>query len=337
MSALPYWMRQAFALLSCGSELGYARLMLAAWNPTQPEITDLIVRYDPRTLQRLPVRKEEVLRVFSESCNRVACRAVEKLPERAGILDEQYIDRLLIMTHWEMQRLAEEFYHGHRVWDLLRRVVATIRASGFAETIRIIDVGCGTGYSARWLAAHVPLAEYRIELLGMDLNLALIREAKRLAAVEGLKCRFFHGDAFSSEHAGHIFISTGVIHHFRGDALGDFFRRHEHAEAFGFLHYDFQPSMLAPAGSWFFHYLRMRTEIARHDGVLSAARAHQGSTLVSASRAALPGCASGIYGARIWNTQFPRVFHTLVGLRRPLLDDFRRKLGLRVGRLGEIG
>jgi len=310
--------------------------MIAAWNPAQPEITDLILQHHPQTLERLPVRKDDVLRVFSGYGNLQACRAIAGLPDKDGVLEERAIDQLLVATHWEMQRLAEEFYHGHRVWDLLRRLVATIRKSGFRETLRVVDVGCGIGYTSRWLAASVPLAEYGIDVVGMDLNSALVREANRLAALEKLNCHFFHGDAFSPEHSGHIFLSTGVIHHFRGKALGDFFRRHERPEIFAFLHYDFQPSVIAPLGSWFFHYLRMRTAVAKHDGVLSAARAHNARTLVEAARSSLPEFASGIYGAKIWKTPAPRVFHTLVGLRRPLLPEFRQQLGARLGRLGEM-
>lgn len=310
--------------------------MWSAWNPAQPEITDLIIQHDPTSLARLPVLKQDVLSVFSKFANRKAIRAVEALPDIAGILDDQAIDRILISTHWEMQRLAEEFYHGDRVWDLLRRVVAAIRSSGYRDIIRVIDVGCGIGYTARWLAARLPLERYQLEVVGMDLNSALIREAKRLAAMEQLNCRFVHGDAFSREHSGQIYLSTGVIHHFRGESLREFLHRHEQPETFAFLHYDFQPSFLAPYGSWFFHYLRMRTAIARHDGVLSAVRAHHAETLIEAARRGAPGFASGIYGAKIWKTPAPRVFHTLLGMRRSLLGEFRRQLGARAARLGEL-
>ena len=232
--------------------------------------------------------------------------------------------------------LAEESYHGHRVWDLLRRVVAAIRNSGYRKTIRVIDVGCGIGYTTRWLAAKLPLDQHQLEVMGMDLNSALIREANRLAGLERLNCRFIHGDAFSREHSGQVYLSTGVVHHFRGESLREFLRRHEQPETFAFLHYDFQPSFLAPYGSWFFHYLRMRTAIAKHEGVLSAVRAHSAETLLDAARSGAPGFATGIYGSRIWKTPRPRVFHTLLGIRRPLLEEFCRQLGIRIARLGEL-
>ena len=310
--------------------------MFRSWNPSQPEITDLIAQHDPRTLERVKVRKQDVLDTFSRFSNRPAMRAVEQLPEREGFLDEKELDRHLLKVHWEMQRLAEEFYHGHRVWELLRVVIASIREAGVRETIRIVDVGCGIGYVIRWMAANIPLDKYRIRLAGMDLNSTLINEANRLAGAEELPCRFLQGDAFSNGHSGHIFTSTGVIHHFRGQGLPQFLGRHEQPETQAFLHFDFQPWLLAPVGAWLFHYLRMRTAVARHDGVLSAARAHDGRTLREAAREVLPEFASGIYGAKIWNTPAPRVFHTLVGLRRPLVEEFRRQLGRRRSRLGEL-
>lgn len=185
--------------------------MFPSWNPSQPEITDLIVQHDSHSLQRLPVRKQEVLDTFAKFCNRKAMKAVRALPDRDGLLDPQKMDRLLLTVHWEMQRLAEEFYHGHRVWELLRRVVASVRQTGIHETLRIVDVSCGIGYTTRWLAANIALVDHNIELVGMDLNSTLIKEANQLAFAERLPCQFLHGDAFSREHSGHIFLSTGVF------------------------------------------------------------------------------------------------------------------------------
>lgn len=307
-----------------------------SWNPAQPEITDLIVQHDADTLQRLPVSKQSVVDAFSRFGNRKALRAVRALPENDGLLDEREIDALLLTVHWEMQRLAEEFYHGRRVWEVLKPLIAAVRNAGHRETLRIVDVGCGIGYTTRWLAARVPLAEHNVELIGIDLNSTLISEANRLAAAERLACQFVHGDAFSREHSSHVFLSTGVIHHFRGDALPEFLRQHERPETMAFLHFDFQPWLLAPLGSLFFHNLRMRTAIARHDGVLSAARAYDAETLVGTARRAAPDFASGIYGAKIWGTPAPRVFHTLTGLRREFAPEFRRQLGRHAGRLGEL-
>lgn len=307
--------------------------MFPSWNPLQPEISDLVVRHDPKTLQRLPANKREILRIFESFSNRKAIRVIEQLTAQGEFLDPIAVDRVMLAVHWEMQRLAEEFYHGSRVFRILRAIVAALRANGFSAPIRIVDVGCGIGYTIRWLAAHTSFPEEGVELTGVDLNSALIKEATRLAAEESLPCRFFHGDAFSADLAGQIYISTGVLHHFRGDALATFLRWHDRPATQAFVHYDFQPWLLAPFGSWFFHVIRMRTGIARHDGVLSTARAYNASTLVSAARTAVPSFACGIHGAKIWNTPAPRVFHALVGFHRELVPQLKQELGSLLGEL----
>lgn len=313
--------------------LPYSQLVFPSWNPAQPEISDLIVQYDAKNLARLPVSKSETRRVFENFSNKKALRVIEEIPARGGLLDPTAVDRLMLTVHWEMQRLAEEFYHGNRVLRILRATIDSLRSSGFSAPIRIVDVGCGIGYTIRWLAAHTKLPAEKIELTGVDLNAALVNEANRLAKAESLPCAFFHGDAFSSNLAGQIYISTGVVHHFRGDDLTAFLHRHDSETTQAFVHFDFQPWVLAPFGSWFFHVVRMRTPLARHDGVLSAARSHSAQSLVSAARTGVSNLMTGIYGAKIWNTSAPRVFHALVGFRPNLVSSIKASLGRMLGEL----
>jgi SAM-dependent methyltransferase len=304
-----------------------------SWNPAQPEISDLVVRHDPTTLKRLAVSKGETLRIFEGFSNKKALRVIQQIPAPGGLFEPKAVDRLMLTVHWEMQRLAEEFYHGNRVLRLLRTTIDALRANGQTGSMRVVDVGCGIGYTIRWLAAHSSLPAENVELAGVDLNSTLVNEANRLARAESLPCLFSHGDAFSADLAGQIYISTGVVHHFRGDDLTAFLNRHDTEATKAFIHFDFQPSVLAPFGSWFFHVIRMRTPLARHDGVLSAARAHTAQTLLAAARASVSNLVTGMYGVRIWNTPVPRVFHALVGFRPDLVPRIKANLG---GMLGEL-
>ena len=301
---------------------------------TDPEVSDLITQVDPVTLARLPVVKQKLIDEFISLGNRQAARVVEAIPSRDGILDPASVDALYVRTHTEMQRMAEEFQHGQRVKELIAPLLRVLRERR-QPPYRIVDIGCGSGYVIRWLAARARFSP-DVELIGVDFNPALIAETQRLAHLENLNCSFLLADAFRLDHPAHIFLTTGVIHHFRGDALRAFFARHEQPEAQAFFHYDFQPGLLAPLGSWFWHRIRMRTALAQHDGVLSTVRAHTAQTLCEAARAGAPGFAIGMYGTRIWGTPIPRIFHTLAGLRPQLVADFRRALGLRAGRLGEL-
>jgi SAM-dependent methyltransferase len=301
---------------------------------SDPEVSDLIVDVDPATLARRAVSKRDLMTRFASLGNQQAARVVEEIPARDGFLDEQAVDALLVRTHTEMQRMAEEFQHGHRLLEILAPMLRVLRKH-CGPPYRVVDIGCGIGFTTRWLTANSKLGD-EVQFIGADLNPALIAEAKRLAALENLNCEFVLADAFRLPSPGNVFTTTGVIHHFRGDGLRAFLAHHEQPHTQAFFHYDFQPSPLAPIGSWFWHRIRMRTALARHDGVLSAVRAYSANELVDAARPAAPGFLSGMYGRKIWRTPLPRIFHTLVGIRPALRDDFLRELGIRAGRMGEL-
>jgi 2-polyprenyl-3-methyl-5-hydroxy-6-metoxy-1,4-benzoquinol methylase len=310
-------------------------MSLSTITQSGPEISDAIVSFDPTTLHRQPVRKADVLTRFRELGNREAVRIVERIPERDGILDPTAVDKILITSHCEMQRMSEEFQHGRRVAELLKPILNALREGGVPKPIRIVDIGCGTGFVIRWLAANGSLGD-DVELTGVDFNVALIAEATRLAAIEGLRCEFVVGNAFRLQQPATIFISTGILHHFRDDNLTYLLQQHCRPETCAFVHFDFHSSPMAPLGSWLFHAVRMREPLAKHDGVLSAVRAHKTGYLLEATRSAAPEFVSAIYGTRLWRTPIPRVFHSLVGIRQRFRDAFIRNMGNRIASLGKI-
>jgi SAM-dependent methyltransferase len=300
-----------------------------------PEISDAIISFDPETLEREPVIKSEVLREFTALGNRQAARIVERIPERNGALDPDAVDRLLVTVHCEMQRISEEFQHGKRVAELLQPLLNALREGGVERPFRVVDIGCGTGFVVRWLAADGSLGD-DVELIGADFNVALVHEAQRLAEVEKLPCAFVVANAFRLEHAATVYLSTGILHHFRGQGLIELLRQHNRQETRAFVHFDFHPSPMAPLGSWLFHAVRMREPLAKHDGVLSAVRAHKSRDLLDAARTAAPDFVSAIYGTRLWGLPIPRVFHALVGVRPDYRESFLRHMGGRVASLGKI-
>jgi SAM-dependent methyltransferase len=293
------------------------------------EISDLIVNFDLQTLVRLPVRKQSVVDTLLSVGDKSAARIVDKMPSDGEMLDPHFVDRLLVRVHCEMQRLSEEFQHGRRIMQLLQEILAAIRQSGLPGPYRIVDIGCGSGFVVRWIAAHGGFEG--ADLVGVDFNQALIEEAKRLAKKESLQCHFQVANAFQMDQPATIFISTAVLHHFTDhDALRLFFSQHDQPSTQCYIHYDFQPTILARPGSWLFHYVRMREPLARHDGVISARRAHSADVLLQAARN--PNFPCGRLNAHIWNTPLPRVFHSILGARPRIFEILKAQLNSKLDR-----
>lgn len=297
------------------------------------EISDLIIDHDPETGVRRDVRRAEVVARLHASGQRRAARFVERLTAVDGVLDRESCDALLLRAHSEMQRLSEEFLQADRVRLLLEPMLAALRANGMRGPYRVLDIGCGLGYVVRALAATGGLGR-EVELLGCDRNQVLVDRAQELAHEERLDCRFVRGNAFRLEAPAHIYLSSSVLHHFHGEALVQFFAQQR--SACGYLHYDVQPSPFSALGAWLFHRSRMREPLARHDGCVSAARAHAASTLLAAARRADGPLVGTFDAARSSLSVILRPMQGIVGVRRELAPAFLRELGPLAPRLGEL-
>ncbi|MEK0097011.1 methyltransferase domain-containing protein [Streptomyces sp. A475] len=291
------------------------------------EISDLVVDHDPGTRERLPVRGADVVaRLVAAGDRRGARIAAGMALDDDGNLDPLAVDRRLVAVHTELQRLSEELRLGDRIAELLRPLLAVIRAAGRSDgPLRVVDVGCGLGYLVRWLAASGALGP-DVDLVGVDFNAALVTEAGRLARAEGLPCRFVRGDAFALDEPATVYVSTGVLHHFRGDDLDAFFAAQATPGTAAFCHFDIAATGLAPIGAWVFHRARMRDPLGRHDGVMSARRAHDDETLLAAAAHA-DGLTPLVYEPRGRSNPFCTTLRPVVGVRPDLLPPLRAELG----------
>ncbi len=282
------------------------------------EITDLLWQAG-REGERLPVRKAEVLTHLAERSQRRAVRIVSRMPSPEGVLDPEYVDALGIRVHCELLRLSEELQFGHRIAAQLTPMVARLRAAG-SGVIRVVDVGCGLGYALRSLAAGSALGP-DVQLVGLDSNPALVARARDLAAQEELACQFICGDAFSPQAAVHdaartIFISSGLMHHIPQSGLPGFFAVQARIGIAAFAHWDIAPCLWSTLGAWVFHQARMREPVSRHDGVMSARRAHPAAALEDAARAGAPSYHVLVLEGPRWHPRGLDVLRPIVGFRQ---------------------
>lgn len=241
------------------------------------------------------------------------------MPVVHGDLDPAYLDRLGLSIHRELQRLGEELQLDRRVAALLEEPIRVLKAAS-PRPVFVVDVGCGLGHVIR-SAASRDLFDAHVRLVGVDLNPVLIDEASRLARAEELDCRFVAGDAFApgvavTDPARTIVISTGFLHHLSEDELTALFAAQAALGVAGFAHWDIAPCLWSTVGAWVFHRARMRESISRHDGVMSARRAHPASTLLAAARRGAADYAPEVLEGSRWYPRALDVLRPIVGWRR---------------------
>lgn len=283
------------------------------------EITDLVLQV--RDGERLPVRRDDVVAALAAGGQHRAARLAARLPaDRDGCLDEHAVDRLVVRIHCELQRLEEELRQPRRTAELLRPWVDRLRAEDPTRPVRVVDVGCGIGYVLRAMALAGWLGP-GVEYVGADLNPVLVGAAERLAGAEGASCRFVVGDAFApggvvQDAARTIVMSTGLLHHLPADELPAFFGSQARLGVAMFAHVDVDPSGWSTAAAWVFHRARMREAVSRHDGVLSARRAHPADVLRAAALLGAPDYAVTVDDAPRWQPRIHAALRPVTGVRR---------------------
>jgi SAM-dependent methyltransferase len=282
------------------------------------EITDLLWEADGDG-GRLQVRKADVLAHLLDRGQRRAARIVSRMPSSGGVLDPEYLDALGIRVHCELLRLSQELQFGRRMAAQLTPMIAGLRVGG-GSPIRVVDVGCGLGYALRSLAADAGLGP-DVELVGLDVNPALVARARDLATHEGLACEFICGDAFRPQPAVRdagrtIFISSGLMHHIPREELAGFFAAQAGIGVAAFAHWDIAPCLWSTLGAWVFHQARMREAVSKHDGVMSARRAHPALALEAAARIGAPGYHAEVIEGAHWHLHGLDVLRPIVGFRQ---------------------
>jgi SAM-dependent methyltransferase len=283
------------------------------------ELSDLLWGCDDVTGEHIPVDLEGVAARLEANGQRHGARIVRSLPSRGGFLDAGAGDGLMLRVHCELQRLGEELQLPRRVAETLKSWAGPLLRAQPQTPVRVVDVGCGLGYVTRWLAAHQVLGP-GVELVGVDHNSVLTRHASELARAEGLDCRFVTGNAFApgvvvDDPARTIMISSGLLHHFPAEDLQGFFAAQAQLAVAAFAHWDIDPGPWTTAGAWVFHQARMREPLSRHDGVLSARRAHTGETLLASAHAGAADYDVNCIDGSRWRPALSDVLRPVTGTR----------------------
>ena len=114
------------------------------------------------------------------------------------------------------KRFRDRYKEGYAPWDIHKPDVNLINTvtNKRIKPCKAIDIGCGTGDNAIWLAKQ------QFQMSGVDVSEIAIAEAKKRAARAGVECNFITGDFFLDRIAGAPFgfaFDRGFLHTFDHD------------------------------------------------------------------------------------------------------------------------
>jgi 2-polyprenyl-3-methyl-5-hydroxy-6-metoxy-1,4-benzoquinol methylase len=150
-----------------------------------------------------------------------------------------------------------------------------------AETITILDLGCGDGELLRECARLARKEGYIFQLIGIDANAFILQEAKRRSE-DFQNITFRKMDIFSEDIKKlqfDIALCTLFLHHFSNHDIQTIIQGVLKEAKIGIVINDLHRSRLA---FWLFKaisLLILKTKIARHDGLVSVARGFKRSEL----------------------------------------------------------
>lgn len=142
------------------------------------------------------------------------------------------------------------------------------------ETYTIIDVGCGDGELLRQCAAFGEKNGYTFQLLGIDANAYILKEATK-RSVNFPNIQFLHHDLFSETTTipeCDISLCTLFLHHFEEARIIQLLTKLSEASKVGVVVNDLQRSRLSFFLFSIVRYILLRTKTARNDGLVSIAR-----------------------------------------------------------------
>ena len=95
-------------------------------------------------------------------------------------------------------RFNERYRTGDTPWDTGKpdRNLIEIVAHWPVEPCKVLEVGCGTGDCAIWLAGH------NFQVTGVETSEIAIERARAKAAEAGVKCSFVLGDFLENQELG---------------------------------------------------------------------------------------------------------------------------------------
>lgn len=153
------------------------------------------------------------------------------------------------------------------------------------DTIKIADVGCGSGENLRQIAKWAKQENVSVELIGIDANLNTIKLAESLST-DFENIRFIQQNVFDEEFNQNqfdIICLSLTLHHFKDKDIHQLLPILYQNSNFGVVINDLHRHWLAYFLFYLYSKLLMSSKIAQHDGKVSILRGFKKNELAKYS------------------------------------------------------
>lgn len=193
------------------------------------------------------------------------------------LLDETNIQQDLLFKNLRELDILNRTTGGHAI--TLKGIKQLI--TDHTKTYHIVDLGCGSGDSLRAIADWTRENNFKVHLIGVDMNADVIEYLKKhcnaYPEITGITTDY---QEFLDRNTSIDIVHCSLFcHHLNDDELIRLFTYFKQKVATGFVINDLQRNWLAYYNAWFFTRLLNGTILAKNDGPVSVLRAFKNGEL----------------------------------------------------------
>lgn len=197
-------------------------------------------------------------------------KLTEKRSDKPEMMDNPIIDKKLLHKNLAELDLLNRYFFGHSI--TLQGVKKLINGNG---NYHIVDIGCGSGDTLKYLAQWARKKQIKFRLTGIDKSVDAIQYLKKKSVgfpeIKGVVADY-RDYLFKSQQAD-IYLCSLFCHHLDDSSLVGLLKLLKHSAKIGFVINDLHRNVLAYYGVWLLTRLLNGTVLSKNDGPVSVLRA----------------------------------------------------------------
>lgn len=196
-------------------------------------------------------------------------KLTEKRSDIPEMMDSPEIDKKLLHKNLDELDLLNRYFFGHSI--TLQGVKKLINGNG---NYHIVDIGCGSGDTLKYLAQWARKKEVKFRLTGIDKSIDAIQYLKKKSIgfpeIKGIVADY---KDYLEKNTADVYLCSLFCHHLDDNSLIGLLKMLKHNAKLGFVINDLHRHAFAYYSVWLLTRLLNGTVLSKNDGPVSVLRA----------------------------------------------------------------